>query len=199
MINDGKKCDRAPGRPRDPEVERRILEVTLDQLTDLGYNRMSLDSIAEQAGASKPTIYRRWANKADLATAAISTMRLNEAPVDTGSALGDLAGILHNFRKSLLRPNGMALIGTVLVEEGHTPELLELFRERVVKPRREMLRQVLERARAGGELRQDADTEAAINMLVGAFYAHYVASPKLPADYAMRVARVVWGGIACTP
>lgn len=192
---DAKKCDRAPGRPRDPEVERRILEVALEQLSELGYNRMSLDSIAEKAGASKPTIYRRWANKADLATAAISTVRLNEPPIDTGSTEGDLTGILENFRKSLLRPNGMALIGTVLVEEGHTPELLDLFRERVVKPRREMLRQVLEQARERGELRANADTEAAINMMVGSFYAHYMVNPKVSSDYAERVVKVVWSGI----
>lgn len=193
---DSTKNDRSPGRPRNPEVERRILEVTLEQLADLGYNRMSLDSIADQAGASKPTIYRRWSNKADLATAAISTLRLNEPPVETGSTEGDLTGVLQNFRKSLLRPNGMALIGTVLVEEGHTPELLELFRDRVVKPRREMLREILERARAKGELRSDADIESAIHMMVGSFYAHYMVNPRLPHDFVERIVKSVWEGIS---
>lgn len=195
---DSTKTERAPGRPRNPEVERRILEVTLEQLSDLGYNRMSLDSIADQAGASKPTIYRRWSNKADLATAAISSLRLNEPPIDTGTTTGDLIALLNNFRKSLLRPNGMALIGTVLVEESHTPELLHLFRERVVKPRREMLRVILDRARTRGELRADADTEAAINMLIGSFYAHYMANPRVPLDFGERIVNAIWRGISRT-
>ncbi len=32
---------------------------------------MSMDSIAAEAGASKPTLYRRWPSKADLATGAV--------------------------------------------------------------------------------------------------------------------------------
>lgn len=47
------------------------------------------------------------------------------------------------------RPFGMVMIGSVLAEESTTPEPLALFRERLVEPRREELREVLERARAG--------------------------------------------------
>ena len=186
---------RAPGRPRNPETEARILEVTLAKLAEQGYARMSIDEIALESGASKPTVYRRWANKADLATAALRTLQLTEPPVNTGSTASDLAGILRNFRRGLLRPNGLALIGTVLAEEAHTPELLTFFRERIVAPRRRMLRSVLERARQKGELKPGVNLDAAVNLLVGAFYAHYLADPKIPAGYPAQVVAMVWEGI----
>ncbi|MGH9667329.1 MAG: TetR/AcrR family transcriptional regulator, partial [Bryobacteraceae bacterium] len=138
----GSRAVRRPGRPRDPEVETRILGIALRQLGEQGYSRMSLHQIAAEAGVSKPTIYRRWSGKADLATEALRSLQLSESLVATGTTTGDLAGILQNFRRSLLRPNGMALIGTILAEETHTPELLSLFRERIVGPRRKVLRLV---------------------------------------------------------
>lgn len=200
-----RKCEpatgevRAPGRPRDPAVEARILEVTLRLLADQGYSGMTLDDIAARAGASKPTLYRRWSSKADLATAALRTLQLSEPAVNTGSTTGDLTRVLQNFRRSLLRPNGIALVGTVLAEESNSPELLALFRERIVGPRRRMLFTILERAKADGELRPGADIEAAVNLLVGAFYARYLAHSRIPANYPAHLVSIVWEGIRHAP
>lgn len=170
--------------------------MTLRHLAEWGYNRMSLDQIALEAGVSKPTIYRRWPGKADLATAALRSVQMGEPAIDTGSTPGDLAGTLENFSRSLLRPNGMSLIGTVLAEEGHTPELLQLFRERLVAPRRRMLRAILETAKRRRELRPRTNLDAAVNLLVGAFYARYLAEGSIPPGFAKELVQVVWRGIA---
>jgi len=187
---------RAPGRPRSYETESRILEVALRRLAEDGYSRMSLDAVAAEAGASKPTMYRRWSSKADMTTAALRTIQLSEPPVDTGSTAGDLKGTLKNFCRSLLRSNGMALIGTVLAEESHTPELLTLFRERIVAPRRAMLRAILERAEKRKELRPGVDLDCAVNMLVGAFYGRYLASSEIPSSFPGELVEMVLNGIA---
>ncbi len=186
------------GRPRDKETERRILEVTVRLLAEEGYSRMSIDGVAAAAGVSKPTIYRRWPGKADLATAAICTIRLAEPEVSNGSTVGDLTAALQNFSRSLLRPNGMALVGTVLAEEGHTPELLALFRERLVMPRRTIIRGILERARRHRGLRPGVDLDASVSMLVGAFYARYLATSNVPSRFAQTIVETVWPGI-CKP
>ncbi|MBY0503405.1 MAG: TetR/AcrR family transcriptional regulator [Bryobacteraceae bacterium] len=188
-----------PGRPRDPATERRILDAALRLLRADGYNRMSVDAVALEAGVSKPTIYRRWPSKADLATAAIRTLQLLEPPANTGSTPTDLVQILENFCRSLLRPNGMSLLGTVLAEEQHTPELIQLFRERIVTPRRAMLRDVLLRAKARGELTPQADLDCAVNLLVGAFYARYLAEAKIPPAFARHLVDILWRGIAVQP
>jgi AcrR family transcriptional regulator len=186
---------RPRGRPRDLETERRILEVALQLLREEGYNRMSVDSVALEAGVSKPTIYRRWASKADLATAAVRTLQLAEPGVNTGKSKWDLIHTLENFSRSLLRPNGMSLIGTVIAEEAHTPDLIRLFRERIVAPRRQMLRVILERAKERGELRQDAVLDCAVNMLVGAFYARYLVDSKVPSSFPRDLVETIWSGI----
>ncbi len=192
---DESKLGKVSGRPRDPLVEERILDVTLGQLRELGYSRMSVDQVAAASGVGKPAIYRRWKNKADLATAALRKLQISEPAVRDESTLGQLCGVVENFRKSLLRPFGMALVGTVLAEEPHTPELLALFRERLVVPRRGTLRAILKRAQSRGELRKDVDIEPAVAMLVGAVYAQYLAKSKVSATFARKAAELVWAGV----
>lgn len=190
------QTQRPPGRPRDPETERRILDAALQLLRSDGYTRMSVDAVALAAGASKPTIYRRWPTKADLATAALRTIQLAEPSVNTGTAKGDLIQTLENFRRSLLRPNGLSLIGTVLAEEEHTPELMQRFRERLVKPRRAMLRTILAGAEKRKELRAGVDLDCVVTMLVGAFYARYLAESRVPESFPRTLVETVWRGIA---
>ena len=97
---------------------------------------------------SKPTVYLRHRTKAELATAAIASMRVQPRPAPTDDVRADLVAHLRLLRAGLERPYGMAMLGTVLAEEDETPELLALFRERLVAPRRRELRAVLEAARA---------------------------------------------------
>ncbi len=193
-LRDGAPSRRV-GRPRSPELQERILRTTLRHLAESGYSRMSIEAIAAEAGVSKPTIYRRWSGKADLATAALTLLRVAEPPPESGPPSETLRRLLENFRRSLLRPNGMALIGTVLAEESQTPELLALFRRRLVEPRRRILRSFLLRARREGAIRTGADIDAAVNMLVGSFYARYLSGKPIGSRWSDRVARTLWIGL----
>ena len=81
----------------------------------------------------------------ELAVAALARFQAQEQPEPIGSTEADLVAVLGDFRKKLLRPNGMAMIGTLLAEEPHTPKLLALFREKIVAPRRDGLLAILKR------------------------------------------------------
>lgn len=122
-----------------------------------GYARMSIEQIAADAGVTKATIYRRYVGKAELATAAIADLRERRAPRRTGDVRKDLVAELRHFRRGVERPNGMAMIGTVLAEEAHVPELLEHLRRDVVLPRRERLRAII----ASADLRPGLDVDLA--------------------------------------
>ncbi|MCP2338936.1 TetR/AcrR family transcriptional regulator [Actinomadura rupiterrae] len=166
---------RSAGRPRSAEKDAAILRSALELLASHGYTRMTLDQVAAAAGVSKSTVFLRWKTKADLLTAALESVRMMDAPPLTGDVRSDLVAILEDFAATVERVRGMALIGTCLVEEAHTPELLTLLRERTVLPRRALLRGVLEQARDAGRVRADMDAEAAVSALLGPFYADYMA------------------------
>jgi AcrR family transcriptional regulator len=186
---------RAPGRPRSASADEAILVAALAELGERGYARMSVDAVAARAGVSKPTIYLRHPTKADLATAAIASMRVRPRPAPTDDVRADLVAHLRLLRAGLERPNGMTMFGTVLAEERETPELLALFRERVVAPRRRELRAVLEAARNRGDLRRDANVEVAVNALVGAFFARYLAGDSLGGRFITTLVDTLLDGL----
>lgn len=187
---------RSPGRPRDPEVEGAILAQALRLLAEKGYGRMSVDAVAAAAGVSKPTIYRRFAGKADLATAALASMIDDAARPPAGLRVeAALTRALEHLAGRLRARNSMALVGTLLAEEEQTPELIALFRERVWARRAHLLREVLERARARGEVRGDADLEAVIGMLIGSLYAAHLGLARIPRDWAARVVTTALAGL----
>jgi AcrR family transcriptional regulator len=156
---------------------------------------MSVDAVAARAGVSKPTIYLRHATKADLATAAIASMRVEPRPPLTGDMRADLIAHLHLLRTGLERPHGMATVGTVLAEEHQTPELLGLFRERLVRPRRRELRAILDAARDRGELRPEANLDVTVAALVGAFVGRYLAGDPLSSRFVSTLVDTVLDGV----
>lgn len=177
------------GRPRSAQKDAAILRAALELLAAQGFVRMTLDQVAAAAGVSKSTIHLRWKSKANLVTAALESLRMSEAPAPTGETRADLVAVLEDFAATVERVRGMALIGTCLAEEAHTPELLALLRERTVLPRRALLIEILQRARDRGEIRPDTDPEAAASALLGPFYADYMAG---------RGGRPGWAGDAVT-
>jgi len=183
------------GRPRETEIDERVLQATLQQLACMGYSRMSVDEVAKLAGTTKPAIYRRWASKEDLATAALARLQSEGMPQPTGDVRADLIAVLKDFQKKLMRPNGMAMIGTLLVEEQHNPELLKCFRERIVVPRRCGIARILSEGQASGQISAEADIEMASTLLVGAFYAHYLTGKPMPREFHVRVVDSVLAGL----
>jgi AcrR family transcriptional regulator len=186
---------RAGGRPRSGRADAAILDAALAEMAERGYARMSVDAVAARAGVSKPTIYLRHSCKADLATAALAAFQQRALPAPTGDTRADLVALLRHLRRGVERPFGMAMIGTVLAEEDHTPQLLALFRERLVAPRRAAIRAVLEAARDRGELRAGADLDAAVQALAGAYYAQYLSGAPFPRRWPGSVVDVVLDGL----
>jgi len=48
------------GRPRDPATSKSILEAALALGSEVGFDALTVEGIAERAGIGKATIYRRW-------------------------------------------------------------------------------------------------------------------------------------------
>ncbi|MGW1895659.1 TetR/AcrR family transcriptional regulator [Streptomyces sp. NPDC002004] len=189
------KTVKGTGRPRSAEKDEAILRAALELLASQGYVRMTLDQVAATAGVSKSTIHLRWRTKADLLTAALAGLRMADAPSPSGDLRTDLLGVLHDFAATVERVNGMALIGTCLAEEAHTPELLALLRARLVLPRRDLLLTALDRAQRAGELRADADLEAAVSALLGPFYADHLAGRGGRPGWAEEAVDLVLAGL----
>src|ERR1700677_332749 len=73
------------GRPRNPDLDRAILSAAARQLGELGYARMSLESVAAAAGTNVPSLRRRYRSKAELTAAVIGSLRVEDPPASTAT------------------------------------------------------------------------------------------------------------------
>jgi AcrR family transcriptional regulator len=187
---------KTPGRPRDPAVDDAILDEAVRQLAELGYSRMSIASVADAAGVSRPSIYRRFPTKAGLAMAALAERIDHQArprsDLDVETAM---IQALRHLAQRLRAKHSMALVGTLLVEEEQTPELIRLFRERLWETRADLLREIIERGCQSGELNPDVDSEVVVGMLIGSLYAAHLSLAKIPRDWPERTVRAALKGL----
>jgi AcrR family transcriptional regulator len=145
------------GRPVDASRESAILVATQGLLAEMGYERLTIDAVAEKAHASKATIYRRWRSKGDLVIDAVSSLAPIPDLADRGSLENDLRTLLgHNEIVSTFRLNLMSGLVSAVARD---PELARVFRDRFLAPRAKALRQLFERAVARGELPPDRDLD----------------------------------------
>src|SRR5581483_1256589 len=175
--------DNRRGRPRSESAKRAILRAALDLLKRGGVAGVTAEGVAERAGVSKATLYRWWpCGPAIAMDAFFDDVSAQVADVATSSPIEDLRVRARRVARFLTGKLGDVLAG--LIAATHTdPRLAETFRERYLDPSRENLRQVVERAAAGGLLRSDVDPELAMDVICGAFYyrrlvRHLPTSPK---------------------
>ncbi|SDG44733.1 TetR/AcrR family transcriptional regulator [Klenkia brasiliensis] len=141
------------GRPRDPSRDCAIRAAILRLLGEVGYNALTMDAVAAEAGVGKATIYRRWRTKSDLVVDTITGMDGSTEVPDTGDLAGDLRALLRSLVDRLNGPTGSASL-SLLSTLPHQPELAEAFRTGPLAGWRRALTTVWERAEARGEVRE---------------------------------------------
>ncbi|MCR8945139.1 TetR/AcrR family transcriptional regulator [Streptomyces sp. OUCMDZ-4982] len=97
-------------RRRGAALEGALLSAAWDVVMESGYERLTMEAVAERAQTSRPVIARRWGSRQELFTAAVLHWSArNRLPVpDTGSLRGDLLAFLAS--KSEQRAEVMAVL-----------------------------------------------------------------------------------------
>ena len=139
------------GRPRDPQVAAAIEAAALDLVARHGFDAVSMERIAAEAGVGKQTIYRRWATKSDLLFDAVRH-RVDAVPdpPDTGSLRGDLLARFATDSTKLYDEN-RAVLGVVAALPGHV-DLGRRIRALTEGVTRRHARLLLDRAAAREEI-----------------------------------------------
>ncbi len=179
-----------PGRPtgaRAAAREQAILDAALSLLMEVGYDRLSMDALAERAHAGKATIYRRWSGKAEVVAEAVRRRKCDDfaAPADTGSLRGDLLAALDHSVEAFTDEDAALIVGLVSAMQ-HDTELAELIRRQMTEGKEEVFDVIVERAVRRGELRSAASATVA-NEVTSALFFNRVAMHGDAVDEAFVV------------
>ena len=199
LDGDTSRCRRRRGRPRRAAARPEIIGATLELLAERGFQAATMDAIAERAGVGKNTIYRRWASKEELVADAVHGL----SPSSTCSrATASTTVLLHQIREvsSLFADPLLGRILPGLLGELHTnPEFAHAWGERVVRPYRDAIDELLRQALERGELRQGVDPDLIADLLVSPPFVRILFPFGLadaPTLYAEELLDAIWHGIA---
>ncbi|MGW5738101.1 MULTISPECIES: TetR/AcrR family transcriptional regulator [Streptomyces] len=145
-------------RRRGPVLERAILEATLEQLSTVGWNGLTMEGVAAGAQTGKAAVYRRWPSKEDLVVDALRAglPKLDSAP-DCGGVREDLLQLCRQMREAMFSRPGFALravlheCDTVAAERFHG-----VIFDGVIEPSVGLVKEVVRRGVERGEVRAEA-------------------------------------------
>src|ERR1700693_4926442 len=102
---------------RSGRIQEAVHAPTQALLNEFGRSEINVRMIAERAGVTPSTIYRRWGDLAQLlADTAAERLRPVADPDDTGSLAGDLRAFVLQYAEEMASPVGRALVRDVLAE-----------------------------------------------------------------------------------
>jgi AcrR family transcriptional regulator len=154
-------------RPRvEGDREREILDAALEVLSEVGYDRLTMDAVAQRAKASKATLYRRWNSKATLVVDALANQKSSPPVPDSGDLRTDLLTAFCGMG-GLTDHDTTSTFGAVMTALSTDPEFAKEFRTRVLVPKSQLSRTLFQRAADRGEVRADLDLDLVAPALAG--------------------------------
>jgi len=152
----GRMAEEPRRRRRGAALEAAILEAAWEELVEVGFPKLTMESVATRAQTSVPVLYRRWAGKELLVLAAIERNRSTHPVIvpDTGTLRDDLVALLNDMNATRL---GFVTVITsvfagLLADSGLSPAEA---RARILKNQPRVSDTIFQRAHDRGEIDLD--------------------------------------------
>lgn len=158
---------------RSEDAQRAILDAAVAAIAERGYERTSIQGIAERAGVGKQTIYRWWPSKGAVVLEALEQKVLERVPLYppmTGDVVEDLRRQMQLAMKVLTAPDFAPAFRAVIAAAQSDSIFAKEAHDRLIESRAAPIRQLLAAAQTGGQLRIGIDLDAVIDMLFGTFF-----------------------------
>jgi AcrR family transcriptional regulator len=169
-----------------PEREGELYAAVLDELRESGYDALTMDAVAARSRCSKATLYRQWQGKSRLVAAALRHHKpFSLASLDAGSLAEDLYELARRFSGTGRDVELARVVGPACAKNA---DLAEALHEAIVQPELDLLREIVERAVARGEIKPNTPAVQFLpHMISGAVFARpFVERREADADYLRR-------------
>jgi AcrR family transcriptional regulator len=164
-----------------------IFEATLHVLAESGYDRMTLDAVAQRAHTSKATLYRRWQGKLPLVIDSLRSIKGMSTIPDTGSLREDLL-TAYCSPGGLTDPAIIGSFGSVVSVLSRDDELATSFRAALVEPKAQDTLRIFERARDRGEISPDVPLDVICQAIAAVvLHRHLVLGAASDRDIVARI------------
>lgn len=158
---------RRVGRPPSQKAREAIVRAACAMIEERGLTGVTMEGVAALAGVGKPTVYRHFTDRHELAMAALMWIATSPPAASHADPLEALKAQMLAMAALFESPTGRFAASVLASGHGET-EMSKAFRSHFVEQRREQSRKLLDEAKERGAIRQDADVELALDQLYGA-------------------------------
>lgn len=169
--------------PRTVRTDRKIFAGALKLLRESGPQKVTIEAVAIVSGVAKTSIYRRYNNSDDMLNAVLEQAYTTLPPVPPSS--GDWEETMREAIEVLFEDMGKGVALTLLQDPHSTAS--EVLRSKIIRPRTEILRNLLQRDVELGLIRDNVDLDVVIDFMLGASYAHVARYGSLGESWPARV------------
>ncbi len=171
-----------------------ILQAAVDELGQVGYGGVTIESIAARAGVGKSTIYRHWPDKLALIADAFETFHEQMVPELATRPPRESIELLLGHVAEVVVDSTFSRCIPALIEGAERDPRVREFHHRYSVERRQVLVDLIARGIQEGDFRSDLDPELATTALLGAiFYRRLMTSAPLDPGDAGRLTATVLG------
>ncbi len=161
-----------PGTRVDPRIERTrtlVVDAAAELLAQEGFERITIDGIAEHSGVARSTIYRHWPDRAELLGQAFAVVCSVEYTPDHGNLAEDLRHKGGMLARGLTDEPWGRMLPSLVGASAHDDDLRRALMDFNVDRRAEAI-ELIERAATRGEISVDADPRAVLERFIGPFF-----------------------------
>ncbi len=161
-----------PGRPRDPDIEDRVVRTAYKILAQFGYEGLSFAKVSVLSGVARPTLKLRWRTREDLGIATVKYILDGPAVMQTPENLDGhnireiVVSVLEGLIITLNNPETARILTSILAAAHFSGPLGEL-RQYAISRRGIVLRRLVEAGIEKGEFSKTIDVEFAMDGLNG--------------------------------
>jgi AcrR family transcriptional regulator len=181
------------GRPRSRETDQRIIDAAFELLRSGGPNAVNIDAVAQHCGVARTTIYRRYSTREELLAKVLDDIVEEPFAAPDEPLESQVRWALRRVR-SLLE-EGLGRGGTAAVLADTDPEFTEALQRRL----RNALSALKDEIAAGveaGSLAPDADPDALVGAIFGAYLAEVLQYAEPRPGWEDRTVALLLSGIA---
>lgn len=175
---------RRPGRPRSRQADTAILAAALELLIEYGAAQTSIEQVAQRAGVTRATVYRRFPDKTALLVQAIESAHADHA--SDAPDWPDIDRMLTAWASYLSQPRNRRILRCLYGALDDYPELRQTYRDTHGHRRGAAVRATLRRALHDQQLPPGSDVDILAQMLNGAILHHLGAYPDTSSAQDVR-------------
>ncbi len=181
---------------RAERVRSSVLQAATELLTEVGYDKMSVEAVAARAGVHKTTVYRRWPTKAELTADAAALHSADAVPIpDTGTVVGDLRLLAREVVANIGTDGGARRSRSIAAAAAASDELATAMHG-FWAHRLALSADVIDRAIQRGELPASADANLIIETVIGPLWVRLLLTGEpITEELADHVVELITAGI----